>query len=81
MEKELLKKQLSEFYASGKLGITPGKLSGDVFVPQSKSAAHRALIMAFLSGDIELAKIAAETPADEGEKESVGKSEETASEE
>ena len=57
LEKELLKKQLSELYASGKLGITPGKLSGDVFVPQSKSAAHRALIMAFLSGDIELAKI------------------------
>lgn len=52
-----MKNQLTELYASGRLGIAPGKLSGDVFVPQSKSAAHRALIMAFLSGDIELAKI------------------------
>ena len=57
MEKELVKTKLSELYGSGKLGIAPGKLSGDVFVPQSKSAAHRALIMAFQSGDIELAKI------------------------
>ena len=57
MEKELVKKKLTELYSSEKLGIAPGKLSGDVFVPQSKSAAHRALIMAFLSGDIELAKI------------------------
>lgn len=52
-----MKEQLKELYTSGRLGIAPGKLSGDVFVPQSKSAAHRALIMAFLSGDIELAKI------------------------
>lgn len=57
LEKELVKKKLAELYSSEKLGIAPGKLSGDVFVPQSKSAAHRALIMAFLSGDIELAKI------------------------
>ena len=57
LEKELVKKKLKELYSSEKLGIAPGKLSGDVFVPQSKSAAHRALIMAFLSGDIELAKI------------------------
>ena len=57
MEKELVKEKLPELYASGTLGIAPQKLSGDVFVPQSKSAAHRALILAFLSGDIELAKI------------------------
>ena len=57
LEKELVKNKLTELFASGKLGIAPGELRGDVFVPQSKSAAHRALIMAFLSGDIELAKI------------------------
>lgn len=57
MEKELIQKKLPELYASGTLGIAPGKLKGDVFVPQSKSAAHRALILAFLSGDIELARI------------------------
>lgn len=57
MEKELVKEKLTELYASGILGIAPQNLSGDVFVPQSKSAAHRALILAFLSGDIELAKI------------------------
>lgn len=57
MEKELIQKKLLELYASGTLGIAPGKLKGDVFVPQSKSAAHRALILAFLSGDIELARI------------------------
>lgn len=57
LEKEQVKNKLTELFASGKLGIAPGKLRGDVFVPQSKSAAHRALIMAFLSGDIELAKI------------------------
>ena len=57
LEKEQVKNKLTELFASGKLGIAPGKLLGDVFVPQSKSAAHRALIMAFLSGDIELAKI------------------------
>lgn len=57
LEKEQVKNKLTELFASGKLGIAPGKLRGDIFVPQSKSAAHRALIMAFLSGDIELAKI------------------------
>lgn len=57
LEKEQVKNKLTELFASGKLGIAPGELRGDVFVPQSKSAAHRALIMAFLSGDIELAKI------------------------
>jgi 3-phosphoshikimate 1-carboxyvinyltransferase len=57
LEKELIQKKLPELYASGTLGIAPGKLKGDVFVPQSKSAAHRALILAFLSGDIELARI------------------------
>ena len=50
-------RELSELYRSGILGIVPGKLQGEVCVPQSKSAAHRALIMAFLSGDISLAKI------------------------
>lgn len=57
LEKELVNHKLADIFASGKLGIAPQKLEGDVFVPQSKSAAHRALIMAFLSGDIELAKI------------------------
>lgn len=57
MEKELEKIHLSALYATGKLGVVPGKLTGDVLVPQSKSAAHRALIMAFLSGDIAKAKI------------------------
>ncbi|MBO4688584.1 MAG: 3-phosphoshikimate 1-carboxyvinyltransferase [Clostridiales bacterium] len=57
MEKERIQEKLTEIYASGTLGIAPEKLKGDVFVPQSKSAAHRALILAFLSGDIELAKI------------------------
>ena len=57
LEKERIKEKLAEIYASGTLGIAPYKLKGDVFVPQSKSAAHRALILAFLSGDIELARI------------------------
>ena len=57
MEKERIQQKLQKLYASGTLGIAPGKLTGDVFVPQSKSAAHRALILAFLSGDIGLAKI------------------------
>ena len=57
LEKEQINIHLSALYQAGKLGIEPGKLSGEVFVPQSKSAAHRALIMAFLSGDMERAKI------------------------
>ncbi|MBR5974948.1 MAG: 3-phosphoshikimate 1-carboxyvinyltransferase [Clostridiales bacterium] len=57
MQEERIQEKLPEIYASGKLGIAPGKLKGDVLVPQSKSAAHRALIMAFLSGNIDLAKI------------------------
>ena len=57
MEKELKKIHLSALYEVGKLGVVPGKLTGEVYVPQSKSAAHRALIMAFLSGDITKAKI------------------------
>ena len=51
------KTQIAALFADGKLGIEPGKLAGSVTVPQSKSAAHRALIMAFLSGDVELVKI------------------------
>ncbi|MBO4473930.1 MAG: 3-phosphoshikimate 1-carboxyvinyltransferase [Clostridiales bacterium] len=57
MQEERIQEKLPEIYASGKLGIAPGKLKGDVLVPQSKSAAHRALIMAFLCGNIDLAKI------------------------
>jgi len=49
--------RLSALMSAGKLGIEPGKLTGNVVVPQSKSVAHRALIMAFLDGDVSLAKI------------------------
>ena len=49
--------KLSAILDSGKLGIQPGKLTGNLSVPQSKSLAHRALIMAFLCGDLSLAVI------------------------
>lgn len=57
MEQSILKKKIQEIFAAGELGIVPGPLAGKVEVPQSKSMAHRALIMAFLSGDLALASI------------------------
>lgn len=57
MKNEEKKIELSAILASGKLGIEPGKLTGNLDVPQSKSLAHRALILAFLCGDLSLAVI------------------------
>lgn len=57
MEQSSLTQNIQDCFAAGKLGIEPGSLSGTVRVPQSKSMAHRALIMAFLSGDLSLARI------------------------
>lgn len=65
MGKEEVKVQIPALFSAGKLDIEPGKLTGAVRVPQSKSMAHRALIMAFLSGDISLAKIQKENVSDD----------------
>ena len=65
MDKEQQKIRINALLQSGKLGIEPGKLTGNVSVPQSKSVAHRALIMAFLAGDVSLAKIDLEHASDD----------------
>ena len=65
MDKEQQKIRLSALFNAGKLGIEPGKLTGSVSVPQSKSVAHRALIMAFLAGDVSLAKVDLEHASDD----------------
>ncbi len=65
MEQASLTKNIQDCFASGRLGIEPGLLCGTVKVPQSKSMAHRALIMAFLSGDLSLASIDSENMSDD----------------
>ncbi|MBO4495071.1 MAG: 3-phosphoshikimate 1-carboxyvinyltransferase [Clostridiales bacterium] len=65
MDKEQQKIRIDALLQSGKLGIEPGKLTGNVSVPQSKSVAHRALIMAFLAGDVSLAKVDLEHASDD----------------
>ena len=52
MEQPELRPRIREVMSSGILEIEPCRLQGDVAVPQSKSMAHRALIMAFLCGDL-----------------------------
>ncbi len=52
LEQSELRTRIREAMSSGILEIEPCRLQGKVNVPQSKSMAHRALIMAFLCGDI-----------------------------
>ncbi len=75
MDKEQQKIRLSALFNVGKLGIEPGKLTGNLAVPQSKSMAHRSLIMAFLAGDVSLAKIDEKNASDDifATKEALGK--------